>query len=341
MAEETPDYRKIIEDVLEEANRTGRVRGFKLSTKLRGLLELALKSGDKDQLKTLAERYLPDELPLDDGIPFGGPAEGAPPEEPKPSDPSDTPETLRKLAERGVRPVPGKVKTRPIRDVPPTPPKGRAPAPKSEAPKSEAPTEAPKGAPTAPPRVKTTPIRELPKREGGVSPSDLRPPPEETPAPKPAAPAPAPAKPSRRESATFKRRMERLRSAASSKANRRVGGIALAALSGFGLAKLLKGTPADVSSLREQEEVSRQRSASAKIAQLLEQARMERTLAQNQARLAQANPTLYTSVMAGRKVPTGAVVLGGRPRTDLMRELAASMDSGAFQKRDPLSDLMG
>lgn len=84
-----------------------------------------------------------------------------------------------------------------------------------------------------------------------------------------------------------------------------------------------------------------QRAKSERIAKLLEQARMERSLAQNQARLAQANPTLYTSIMAGRRVPTGAVVLGGQPRMDLMRELAASMDSGAFQKRDPLSDLMG
>jgi hypothetical protein len=137
--------------------------------------------------------------------------------------------------------------------------------------------------------------------------------------------------------------MDRLRAAADTKTNRRLGALsllALGALAGRGIGKLI-GKPSDLSQIREEETISRQRSASARIAQLLEQARMERTLAQNQARLAQANPTLYTSVMAGRKVPTGAVVLGGRPRTDLMRELAASMDSGAFQKRDPLSDLMG
>jgi hypothetical protein len=100
-------------------------------------------------------------------------------------------------------------------------------------------------------------------------------------------------------------------------------------------------TPTDTSEIDEAVNQAVRRSKGERVAKLLEQARMERTLAQNQARLAQANPTLYTSVMAGRKVPTGAVVLGGRPRTDLMRELAASMDSGAFQKRDPLSDLMG
>jgi len=45
--------------------------------------------------------------------------------------------------------------------------------------------------------------------------------------------------------------------------------------------------------------------------------------------------------MAGRRLPKGSVVLGGVPRQDLMRELAASMDSGRYAQPDPLSDLMG
>lgn len=98
--------------------------------------------------------------------------------------------------------------------------------------------------------------------------------------------------------------------------------------------------PDDRSDLEEAVGVAMRRAKGEQVARLLEQSRMERAITQNQARLAQANPTLYTSVMAGRKVPTGAVVLGGRPRTDLMRELAASMDSGAFQKKDPLSELL-
>lgn len=114
-----------------------------------------------------------------------------------------------------------------------------------------------------------------------------------------------------------------------------------AVLGGVLAGRALMRTPTDTSEIDEAVNQAVRRSKGERVAKLLEQARMERTLAQNQARLAQANPTLYTSVMAGRKVPTGAVVLGGRPRTDLMRELAASMDSGAFQKRDPLSDLMG
>lgn len=78
-----------------------------------------------------------------------------------------------------------------------------------------------------------------------------------------------------------------------------------------------------------------------KIAKLMEQARMERAIQENSMRLAQANPNLYTSVLAGRRVPAGSVVLGGRPRMDLMRELAASMGSGRFERQDPLSELMG
>jgi hypothetical protein len=116
--------------------------------------------------------------------------------------------------------------------------------------------------------------------------------------------------------------------------------MALAALlAGAGVAKAVR-RPDDRSDLEEAVSVAMRRAKGEQVARLLEQSRMERAITQNQARLAQANPTLYTSVMAGRKVPTGAVVLGGRPRTDLMRELAASMDSGAFQKKDPLSELL-
>jgi len=80
---------------------------------------------------------------------------------------------------------------------------------------------------------------------------------------------------------------------------------------------------------------------SAQIADLLEQARMQKSLLENTRRLAQSAPDLYSSVMAGQRLPKGSVVLGGRPREDLMRQLAASMDSGRFRKQDPLSELMG
>lgn len=88
-------------------------------------------------------------------------------------------------------------------------------------------------------------------------------------------------------------------------------------------------------------ETSKDQARSNQIASLLEQARMQKSLAENTRRLAQSAPDLYSSVMAGQRLPKGSVVLGGRPREDLMRQLAASMDSGRFRKQDPLSDLMG
>lgn len=52
---------------------------------------------------------------------------------------------------------------------------------------------------------------------------------------------------------------------------------------------------------------------------------VERNMAVVQAR----DPHLYSQVMAGRVLPQGAVVLGGRPRTDLMEELAYSMGTSS------------
>ena len=80
---------------------------------------------------------------------------------------------------------------------------------------------------------------------------------------------------------------------------------------------------------------------STKVAQLLKQAREEKALGENKQRLAQSAPDLYSAVMAGQRLPKGSVVLGGRPREDLMRQLAASMDSGRYRQQDPLSELMG
>ena len=119
-----------------------------------------------------------------------------------------------------------------------------------------------------------------------------------------------------------------------------IGKVGLGALAALILARQMRPEQ-DARPIEAQMEEARTQSRSAKIAKAMEDMRLQRSLQQNQMRLAQANPTLYTSVMAGRRVPTNSVVLGGRPRTDLMRELAASMDSGRYAQQDPLSDLMG
>ena len=108
------------------------------------------------------------------------------------------------------------------------------------------------------------------------------------------------------------------------------------------LSKLLKAPDVETSiqietAVREAE----RRARSERIAQLIGQSQDERAIMENEARLARSLPDLYTSILAGRSVPAGSIVLGGRPRKDLMRELAASMGSGRFDKQDPLSELIG
>ena len=43
-------------------------------------------------------------------------------------------------------------------------------------------------------------------------------------------------------------------------------------------------------------------------------------------------PDLYMSVAAGRKLPQGAVVIGGSPRQDLLNELGRAMSDGRFSQ---------
>jgi hypothetical protein len=43
-------------------------------------------------------------------------------------------------------------------------------------------------------------------------------------------------------------------------------------------------------------------------------------------------PDLYMSVAAGRRLPTGAVVLGGENRQDLLNELGRAMSDGRFSQ---------
>ena len=57
---------------------------------------------------------------------------------------------------------------------------------------------------------------------------------------------------------------------------------------------------------------------------------LQRSMQQNMARLAAMDPQMYNSVMAGRRLPKGAAVFGGRMRQDLMEELSMQMALGQF-----------
>lgn len=50
----------------------------------------------------------------------------------------------------------------------------------------------------------------------------------------------------------------------------------------------------------------------------------------NLRRVAQADPAMYAQVMAGRRLPQGAVVIGGVPRQDLLNQLGMAMANGQF-----------
>ena len=77
----------------------------------------------------------------------------------------------------------------------------------------------------------------------------------------------------------------------------------------------------------------RRRAAAASLS--LRQEQVERELATQAARLAAANPQLYNQIVAGRRLPQGAVILGGNPRTDLMEQIASSMASSPALQNQP------
>lgn len=59
---------------------------------------------------------------------------------------------------------------------------------------------------------------------------------------------------------------------------------------------------------------------------------MQQAIEQNLGRLQAAAPDVYASVAAGRRLPQGAVVLGGAPRQDLLNELGRAMADGRFSR---------
>ena len=66
---------------------------------------------------------------------------------------------------------------------------------------------------------------------------------------------------------------------------------------------------------------------------LVEEAKSESyedSIGRNLQRIQQQAPDLYMAVAAGRRLPTGAVVLGGAPRTDLLQDLGRSMSDGQY-----------
>jgi hypothetical protein len=75
--------------------------------------------------------------------------------------------------------------------------------------------------------------------------------------------------------------------------------------------------------------------AEAEQRQLVRQAQansIEQSIQGNLMRLQQSAPDIYAAVAAGRKLPQGAVVIGGAPRQDLLNELGRAMADGRFSR---------
>ena len=112
-----------------------------------------------------------------------------------------------------------------------------------------------------------------------------------------------------------------------------VGG-GLAALTGLGVGKGVDTYRTNQARLEDERDTELQRRESV-LAGLVAESKAQSLDAAIQANLAEVqrqSPFLYNQVAAGRVLPQGAVVLGGRTRQDLLQELGRSMSEGQFSQ---------
>jgi len=69
-------------------------------------------------------------------------------------------------------------------------------------------------------------------------------------------------------------------------------------------------------------------------------ARTEKLKQENLMRLAQRDPQTIQELAAGRFLPRGATVIGGKPDMDAMDRLAQMMVDGEIQQHDPLLEIL-
>jgi hypothetical protein len=108
----------------------------------------------------------------------------------------------------------------------------------------------------------------------------------------------------------------------------------LTALAGLGLLKAKNAADSN-KAFREagqDEELHRRQTVLADMAGLVRSQSLEASIQANLAEVQRQSPFLYNQVAAGRVLPQGAVVLGGRTRQDLLQELGRSMSEGQFSQ---------
>jgi hypothetical protein len=112
-----------------------------------------------------------------------------------------------------------------------------------------------------------------------------------------------------------------------------VGG-GLAALAGLGVARGVDAYNTNRAAQDIRFDTERQERESL-LAGLVNQGRersLQNAIQANLAEVQRQSPFLYNQVAAGRVLPQGAVVLGGRTRQDLLQELGRSMSEGQFSQ---------
>ena len=115
------------------------------------------------------------------------------------------------------------------------------------------------------------------------------------------------------------------------------GGLAgLGALAGGALIGKLVQSRMENSEIEQQRQEDLRRSARRDMLDLLgrkeHKQALQMSIGDNLAQLQQKAPDLYMSVAAGRRLPQGAVVIGGVPRQDLLQQLGMSMSNGDFNQ---------
>lgn len=115
------------------------------------------------------------------------------------------------------------------------------------------------------------------------------------------------------------------------------GGLAgLGALAGGALVGKLIQSGVESSEIEQQRMEDLRRSARRDMLDLLgrkeHKQALQMNINDNLAQLQAQAPDLYMSVAAGRRLPQGAVVIGGVPRQDLLQQLGMSMSNGDFNQ---------
>ena len=108
----------------------------------------------------------------------------------------------------------------------------------------------------------------------------------------------------------------------------------LAALAGLGVGRAVDAyrTNQELEDVRFDAEREERESVLAGLINQSKEQALKESIQANLARVQQQSPFLYNQVAAGRVLPQGAVVLGGRTRQDLLQELGRSMSEGQFSQ---------